>query len=166
MIFCTFFVSLDHDSCSGPNLAGFCRLTVPPPFFGEQGGVLGPVAGNPKSWHLSVRVLYVFLLFRRRRVAIRTGFWRFRRSWMSVLQKMRPDQPHVPGGQPERALINSAPEATCAARSRFRAPTGPPRLPRGVLTARKWTRECPTTLSLLPHSGRRSAVRDGTSKSG
>ena len=123
----------------------------PPPFFSASrvvvGGVLGPVAGNPKSWHLSVRVLYVFLLFRRRRVAIRTGFWRFRRSWMSVLQKMRPDQPHVPGGQPERALINSAPEATCAARSRFRAPTGPPRLPRGVLTARKWTRECPTTLS-------------------
>ena len=142
----------------------------PPPFFSASrvvvGGVLGPVAGNPNSWHLSVRVLYVFLLFRRRRVVIRMGFWRFRRSWMSVLQKMRPDQPHVPGGQPERALINSAPEATCAARSRFRAPTGPPRLPRGVLAARKWTRECPTTLSLLPHSGRRSAVRDGTSKSG
>ena len=38
MIFCTFFVSLDHDSCSGPNLAGFCRSRTPPLFFGEQGG--------------------------------------------------------------------------------------------------------------------------------
>ena len=82
MIFCTFFVSLDHDSCSGPNLAGFCRCRTAPFFFGEQGGRrwcvgtnnLGPVAGNPNSWHLSVRVLYVFLLFRRRRVVIRTGF--------------------------------------------------------------------------------------------
>ena len=141
----------------------------PPPFFSASrvvvGGVLGPIAGNPNSWHLSVRVLYVFLLFRRRRVVIRTGFWRFRRSWMSVLQKMRPDQPHVPGGQPERALINSAPEATCAARSRFRRRRAHRGCPE-AFSPRGSGRESARPLSLLPHSGRRSAVRDGTSKSG
>jgi len=48
-----------------------------------------------------------------------------------------------------KELKNPAPEAKCGARSRSREPTGPPRLPRGVLAARKWTRECPF-ICMLP----------------